>query len=1340
TGAAILTAFPVMRDTSIKAVEYDLISGRLWALTSGGDIAAYTCTCNPCKIIDEWKHNPAKFQVTCFTSLRALPRQPLAKPGIVLRSASRQSMTETHAHEPEIGILLGPTYCLLAGTDTGQIVMLDVNASGADEFLVQGHAAPILGINCYAEIMRVITFASDGSLKIWKVSFTEAALALLNSDNPSNIRNTSLPPRLVISPVSTISSSFLLTLPPNNLPSVICLNIKCGTLAIGTSSSQLLIYKCSEENGLEGLSRSHPADEDHTKVITHVAALESLGLFASSSEDGTIKIWDTVESSLVREIQFNEPIYSVCFCNHRGDLLVGMKDQVALVRVQDYLPMHLLGELLGNPLGWPDDPVERPANFDSTLDFWELYRLRLEKEGVDLSRWHVHFARKNEFDEEMTKKIEELEARRADARERRRRRLEERRREILRRKRLELITLTQDEFDFDSRHARVEKEKRGQESDEDYEDEELESVESLSSLGSYNMEHRDTVYEIPSLQPQPHMLGAAMLKPKGRRSSTRKSVRRKSTKDEEGRRERRSINADYRDSTVSAGGEGVVRLKTPDINADETSGVGKTYQDLELERGAFAPVKLEHPVLPPRFERMQLVAPPPAKVPKPSGKNKYWIQERMAKFGILANTSTVMQAAAAEKRRERERLEREKREKLEKELAESGVMKELERPKFLQSRRPKPPPVEKPPQVEIDLDDIEDDQDAEAAARAAAEEATAKALAAAAAEAAMLAAKAKEAADAEAERLRKLEEERLAAELARRQAEEAERSLMIIEQTVVEEVEEDIIVEEVKESPRVPTPPKKKKAPAKKKEKPVSVVSVKEKVSPPLPPFKPKPRPVVVKPASPPPQPSPPPVQTVITVPSIPFVKEPPPPPPPVPVALEPKPDVIVSNSHENITLFTEVKDEGDDLDIDSFSSGSQDSDGFDILYGTKSSDTKQLREEAKKAWSLFEQAMIGSPVKSREELRPEFTKVMTTFWFPGLGGKPVNLKNIIDVLFRVMRHGYWREKCEASKALLYLFHTFERDFENPMQELIAPQLDLTQDEDWQFRSQICFNLAKYKIHHPDILYALVARLSDKHPMVRRAAKKSLATFGVDSREALRSLMSTLNMLKNVRQKGEDKSTWLDILLARMQKRLQSEIAETNLVISRWRRQIDPATYGSPMTRPASSSVTLVKPEGQTQTIADLEQAQVEKNIEFSQSFLWGNLLRSRKTQDYKNGGGRQQQTLSNRTGSTRLCNDDKSQGSNTRKSSVAGMFKAGMGRGGGVVNGHLPQIVDIVTLDGGAGQGNGLNGKGRRVLNGMMGDEMDIDTESQLRVALPTIHTAGMSPDERKQQQQQQQ
>jgi hypothetical protein len=45
---------------------------------------------------------------------------------------------------------------------------------------------------------------------------------------------------------------------------------------------------------------------------------------------------------------------------------------------------------------------------------------------------------------------------------------------------------------------------------------------------------------------------------------------------------------------------------------------------------------------------------------------------------------------------------------------------------------------------------------------------------------------------------------------------------------------------------------------------------------------------------------------------------------------------------------------------------------------------------------------------------------------------------------------GLWSEKCEALKALLYIYQTFHNDIPNPVEFLIIPQVERFWDDAWQ--------------------------------------------------------------------------------------------------------------------------------------------------------------------------------------------------------------------------------------------------------------------------------------------------
>ena len=64
-------------------------------------------------------------------------------------------------------------------------------------------------------------------------------------------------------------------------------------------------------------------DEEHLSEITHVSSCGNLSIFASSSRDGALKIWNS-DGLLIREMMFDTTLSGLCFSNQRGDILVSL--------------------------------------------------------------------------------------------------------------------------------------------------------------------------------------------------------------------------------------------------------------------------------------------------------------------------------------------------------------------------------------------------------------------------------------------------------------------------------------------------------------------------------------------------------------------------------------------------------------------------------------------------------------------------------------------------------------------------------------------------------------------------------------------------------------------------------------------------------------------------------------------------------------------------------------------------------------------------------------------------------------------------------------------------------
>ncbi len=129
----------------------------------------------------------------------------------------------------------------------------------------------------------------------------------------------------------------------------------------------------------------HGLDEDHTLPVQGLTYSKTMRLMATASSDGLVKIWEASRNTLIREIPIPEEIHSVCFANHRGDLLLGTKKDILIIRMHHYLPLRILRDCLD--VDFDDDQVETGPLFDSNIDFWEIFLDNVDADS--LKKWHT---------------------------------------------------------------------------------------------------------------------------------------------------------------------------------------------------------------------------------------------------------------------------------------------------------------------------------------------------------------------------------------------------------------------------------------------------------------------------------------------------------------------------------------------------------------------------------------------------------------------------------------------------------------------------------------------------------------------------------------------------------------------------------------------------------------------------------------------------------------------------------------------------------------------------------------------------------------------------------------
>lgn len=265
----------------------------------------------------------------------------------------------------------GDICCLVFGGEkSGHIALL----FSSREKLSMPHPCPAHGghvTKLFASRDTIVPFCSDNQNQS-STKIVQTALISYGSDNMLNIwclklkKNDRVTLKLQVSihmelePVhgKLFGSLLCLSLPDNRI-------VMINTPKIQQQQDTRVIATTHSFSKMSLLT--HQAEDDHTDAIIALQCCPKLNLFATSSTDGVVKVWNK-ENHLVSEIEFGESLASICFANSRGDLLVGFQKHVSLILAGDYLPEAIIDAIYGNTL--LEDYLEQPMTFDSDLEFW----------------------------------------------------------------------------------------------------------------------------------------------------------------------------------------------------------------------------------------------------------------------------------------------------------------------------------------------------------------------------------------------------------------------------------------------------------------------------------------------------------------------------------------------------------------------------------------------------------------------------------------------------------------------------------------------------------------------------------------------------------------------------------------------------------------------------------------------------------------------------------------------------------------------------------------------------------------------------------------------------------
>ncbi|TPX57208.1 hypothetical protein PhCBS80983_g03982 [Powellomyces hirtus] len=961
TGNTLTTCFPVYKDVALLDAVADMEYGAVYGILSSGEVGVWDISggMNPGVLRHVWEEVVPRDTLTSLTAIDIYNHVP---------ASSDPTTTAPYRRNFYLGV----------GMESGGIGW--VNENGRLEGSVQAHIAPVVFVRFDAKRLWVISGGEDFTIKTW---FFSPPTSSSVTHSTSSTKSPLLP---------TLIHLHTITTPSTHLTPAIAVSPTRGLLGVpGHGSIKGCRYDTDTDGVLEWADRKDEAarmEEGGTGgEVRSVDWCESWGLWAGGV-GRVVRVWD--EGGLIREIQFNDTVRTVCFGNERGDIFVGISDQISLVRMQDYLPHHLLRIALTRT--YIDDPKEDSRPFDSNVDFWEGVLERNLRERGTVGYWHV----KRDVDK-MKGSLES-----SGSAFERRRDLDDRE-TIMRRNRRLFLAREQHLFAYNRSHALLLKEIRTRYTerqrqrddgercegedfvlwDEDEDDEGGLFVPGLRA-GSPSEEVVEKVEFVPPsvvpeyvpkkskknmyIKPQSRRTTPSLMKPPSKPSSSMDPTL---TKEEVDARR-----AEVRRNLQSQG------VTLP--NSTLTQDVAPPHKKPAFKMANLPPPHsgIEPPVV-------KYIVPASRARGKPVKEEpKLWTAPGLtvgALMDDLEDEENAVAAAPDDAGGNEDEVPPPPSPPMfaEIEVAKPRVRRPARHKKAAKKRKvkqPKPvvPPLLLPPPVEIPAPPPKPDPPKP----------------------------------------------------------QKPQPLPV----PIPELK-PVVVSDRKVIPSAPAP-RIKETPLYQPRKPAVVTNI---------PADPTPRPP--PPAPPKPTPSPPPPK--------PPPKEHPRPPPKQPDPPPVKTEAVLEPEEE------EEKEKPVAGDM-----------GLDFLTSRVDE-----QEAAAFAWNLIR-----------------------------LRGKNT-LQAIVSALITLLSTGFWLEKVEASKALLFLYRTFQADFLDPMAVLIRPQLEHLHDEHWQVRAQLCVNLAQYGIRESELVIGFMALLADEVEFVRAAALRALASCGVHSRRHLEEAMRSCGVL-----------------------------------------------------------------------------------------------------------------------------------------------------------------------------------------------------------------------------------